>query len=304
MLANVGCNKGIAVGHFPQLFNHKLGFDEFIGFGVVQTLAATPFLNLFPPALQFALVYSLAAFFQQLNQINQHVFDVANNGHIHFHALGNGRRVDINVNDFAWNGGKIFGITDHAIVKTGANGDQYVAILHGQVGLIGAVHAGHTYKLFVAGLECAQTHQGIGCWRTNPLYQTSQFSRGITQNNTTAGIDHGALGFQNHLHGFFDLPLVTLDHRVVRAHFDWLGVIKRGFVNGDVFGDINQHRAWTACAGNVKRFFHDTCQVFHILYKEVVLDAGACNTHGIAFLECILTDRVRGHLTRQNHHGN
>ena len=35
-----------------------------------------------------------------------------------------------------------------------------------------------------------------------------------------------------------------------------------------------------------------------------MFDAWACDAHGIAFLKSIFTDRMRGHLTADDHHWN
>ena len=42
---------------------------------------------------------------------------------------------------------EVFGISDHAIIETSAYGKQHIAVLHRHVGLVGAMHAGHTHKL-------------------------------------------------------------------------------------------------------------------------------------------------------------
>ncbi len=40
-------------------------------------------------------------------------------------------------------------IADHAIIEARAYGDKYIAILHGHIGLIGAMHAQHAQPLLV-----------------------------------------------------------------------------------------------------------------------------------------------------------
>lgn len=40
---------------------------------------------------------------------------------------------------------------NHPVVKAGSDGNQHVAVLHGEVGFIGAVHAEHADKLAIGG---------------------------------------------------------------------------------------------------------------------------------------------------------
>ena len=59
---------------------------------------------------------------------------------------------------------EVLGVTNHAVVKTGTNCQQHIAMLHGVIGFDGAVHAQHAEKFRRARWVCAQTHQGIGTW--------------------------------------------------------------------------------------------------------------------------------------------
>ena len=40
----------------------------------------------------------------------------------------------------------MLGVTDHTIIETRTDGDQHIAMLHGHVGFVGAVHAQHAHK--------------------------------------------------------------------------------------------------------------------------------------------------------------
>src|SRR3546814_6982140 len=72
--------------------------------------------------------------------------------------------------------------------------------------------------------------------------------------DAAAGVDHGPLGGQQHLHGLLDLPLVALVDRRVRAHADLAlgGDILAG-LQADIFGDVDQHRPGPPGAGDVER---------------------------------------------------
>jgi hypothetical protein len=51
-----------------------------------------------------------------------------------------------------------------------------------------------------------------------------------------------------------------------------------------------------------KAFFIVIGQIAHVLDQEVVLDDGARDAHGVAFLEGIQADGRRGHLAGDDHH--
>ena len=89
--------------------------------------------------------------------------------------------------------GKVFGITDHAVVEAGTDRQQHIAMLHGVVGFNGAVHSQHTQKLAITGRVGAQAHQRIGARNTKHIHQRAQLRGGIAQQHAAAGIKIGAL---------------------------------------------------------------------------------------------------------------
>ena len=134
--------------------------------------------------------------------------------------------------------GEVLGVADHAVVETGADGQQHVAVLHRHVGLVGAVHAWHADELAAAGGEAAQAHQGAGAGRAQLRHELVQLGRGVRQDDPAAGVDHRPLGGQQHLHGFLDLPLVALVDGRVGTHRDLaLGRGVFALRDGDVLGD-------------------------------------------------------------------
>ena len=48
----------------------------------------------------------------------------------------------------------------HAVVEAGADRDHQVAVVHREVGLVGAVHAEHADELRVRGRIGAEAHEG------------------------------------------------------------------------------------------------------------------------------------------------
>ena len=192
--------------------------------------------------------------------------------------------------------GEVLRIADHAVVETGADREQHVTVLHRHVGFIRAVHSQHADELAVAGLEAAQTHQRAGAWESEQIDQPVHEVRGVRQDHAAAGVDHRALGREQQLHRLLDLPLVPLDHRLVRAHFDFARILVLGARDRHVLRNIDQDRAGPAGSRDVKRLLHRRRQFAHVLHKEVVLDAWPRDADGVALLERVLADCVRRHL--------
>jgi len=61
------------------------------------------------------------------------------------------------------------------------------------------------------------------------------------------------------------------------------------------------HRAGTPGGRDVERLLDGGRDVFHVLYQEVVLHAGARDAHRVAFLERIQPDGVGRHLAGDHH---
>jgi hypothetical protein len=242
-------------------------------------------------------------FADHADHLGQHVLDVAHDGDVDLDALGDGGRIDVDVNDLAVDRGKVLGVADHAVIEARAHGQQHVAVLHGVVGFQRAVHAQHAQKAPVGGRERTQAHQRVGDRVVQQIHQRAQLGRGIGQQHAAAGVDVGPLGRQQQLQRLANLPAMALAHRVVRAHFHLVGIAGvGGLVERHVLRDVHHHRAGAAGAGDVEGLFHDLGHVARVLDQEVVLDDGTRDAHRIAFLEGVQPDGRRGHLAGDDHH--
>ena len=79
-------------------------------------------------------------FFQTRQDIVEHVGNIANNRHVDGDVLINRRRIDIDVN-FCRIRREVRQATRHAVVETRPDYQHHVTAMHGQVGLVSAVHA-------------------------------------------------------------------------------------------------------------------------------------------------------------------
>ena len=187
-------------------------------------------------------------------------------------------------------------VADHTVVETRADGDQHVAVLHGHVGFVRAVHAEHAEEFLVARAVAAQTHQRVGDRIAEQVGELVQFTRRVGEDDAAAGVDVRTLRAQQQRHGLADLPRVALRDRVVRAQRNTLQrfVMARRFRH--VFRNVDQHRAGTAGTGNEESFLDGGGEVAHVFHEEIVLHAGTRDTDRVALLERVLADRGSRHL--------
>jgi hypothetical protein len=301
MLTDVGSDDRLATSHLIQLLHDVLRHDDALLHPVFHALLGAPPFDLLPPVGQHLGIRAGIAGVEQSEHLLEHIRDIADDRHIDLDAFGDRRRIDVDVDDLARNGGKVVGIADHPVVKAGTDGQQHVAMLHGHVGFDGAMHARHTEELSVGSGISAKTHQRVGNRKAQAASQLGQLLGAIGKNDSATGVDHRSLGLQQQMYRLLDLSQMPLDHRVVRTHLDRLRILELALCRGDVLRNIDHHRTRTAAVGDVERLFDRHCQLVDVIDQEVVLHAGAGDSHRIALLEGILPDIGIRHLSRDHH---
>ena len=181
-------------------------------------------------------------------------------------------------------------VADNTVVETGTDRDQYVAILHGHIGFIRTVHAGHAEVSFTRGTIATETLQRSDTGNVETVDELVQFRCGVRQDNAATGINQRTFSLKHHLDGFANLSGMAFVDRLVGAHFDFLRIIVKASLHADVLRNIDQNRTGTACRGNVKCFFDGNGKILDIFDEEIVLDAWTCDTDRVAFLESVRTD--------------
>ncbi len=304
MLTDVGSDDRVAAGHLIQFLHDVLRHDDTLLHAVFHALLGAPLLDFLPPRRQHLGIRAGIPGIQQAQHFLEDIRNVADDRHIDLDAFGNRRGIDVDVDDLARHRGKVLRIADHPVVKTGTDGQQYVAMLHGQVGLDRAVHAGHAKELAVGRRISTKPHQGVGDRKSEAAGEPGQLLGAIGENDASAGVDHRPLGFEQQVHGLLDLPQMPLDDRVVRTHLDRLRILELALGGGDVLRNIDHHRPRATAVGDVEGFLDRHRQLMHIIDQEVVLHAGTRDADGIAFLEGILSDIGVRHLPRDHHQRN
>ena len=221
MLTHIRCDVGVGIlGHIPEGLYDVLRLDHLILARIVfQAVALAPDLDGLPPGAQCLTVGLGRALPNHRDHLGQHFLDIANNRDINPDALGNTRRINVNMDDLAFILGKVLGIADHAVIKTCAHRQQDIAVLHRVIGFHRTVHAQHAQKLAVARRISAQAHQRIGAGITQHIDQRTHLRRGVAQDDTATGVNIGTLGRQQELQRLADLSPMALANRVIGTHF-------------------------------------------------------------------------------------
>ena len=191
----------------------------------------------------------------------------------------------------------MFRIADHPVVEARADGEQHVAVLHRHVRFVRSVHAGQAGELRIGSRQPAQSHQSVRARIAELADETRELRRRIVQDDAAARIDHRPLRIEQELNGLLDLPRVAFRDGVVRTERDRLRIIEFRRRLRHIFGDVDEDRSRSSRRGEIKRLLERDGEVLHILHEKVVLDARARDADRVAFLERILTDRVRRDLS-------
>ena len=103
VLADVGRDEGVAVlGQFHSFSITYCGLISFARAVVAQAVLRAPLLDLRPTTASSASASGLAATPRSCSiSLVQHVLDVADDRHVDLHALGDRRRIDVDVDDLA-----------------------------------------------------------------------------------------------------------------------------------------------------------------------------------------------------------
>ena len=305
VLAHLGGDDRIArAGHLIQPFDGVLGQDHVRLWFEGQALLGAPVVDLGPPLVQRRLVGGQAVRRPQADQRVQHRAGVADDGDVDGHVLVDRRPVDVDVDLLRPRREGIQPPGD-PVVEPGADRQHDVAVVHGVVGLPGAVHAQHAQKLFVGRGIGAQAHQRVGHRKAGHVSKRDQLLARLWPgvDDAAAGIDDRPLGTGQQPDRLAHRGRVAFQLGPVGAVGDRLGPAVGGAFDLDILGQVDHDRARPAVGGNVKGLVDDVGNAGDVLDQIVVLGARPGDADGIGFLKGIVADQMPGHLAGQAHHG-
>ena len=81
-------------------------------------------------------------------------------------------------------------------------------------------------------------------------------------------------------------------------------VFKFAHLGRNILGNIDDDRPRTTSGCNVEGFLDRDSQILDVLDQEIMFYTRTSNPDGVTFLECILPDVMRRHLTGEHNHRN
>ena len=153
------------------------------------------------------------------------------------------------------------------------------------------MHALHAQPAGIGGGNCGNAHHGAADGGIDLFRQRKNLCAGIVSDCTAADVDVRLLSCQNHLRSLFDLVLLCRSNGSFYYRCLCAVLIERIL---HVLGNIHQNRTRSAGLCNAECLPNGVCQLFHMLYQEVVLGNGHGYTGDVDLLEAVPSDeRVR-----------
>ena len=307
MLADIGGDVVIGTGQrLVQGLERILRHDRAgLVLVVAEAIPAAPFVDGPPPGFQGLGVRLHLFLVPKPDHLIQAFAGIADHRHVDGDVFVDRGGIDIDV-DFLGAGRKGVGAPGDPVIEAGAHIQHHVAVMHGEVGLKCAVHAGHADIKRIGRRKGAEAHQRRGAGISGGAHQFGQqlgrFRPGI--HDTAARIDDRPLGRGQQVNRRFDGFGFRVQARLVIARLRGFRANIFAGAQEHVFGDIDQHRAGAAVGCHVKGFVQDTGQIIGRFDQIVMLGRRTGDAGGIGFLKSIIADQVGGNLSGQADQGN
>ena len=203
--------------------------------------------------------------------------------------------VDVEMDDLGV-GRKVFHVACNAVVKPRAYGDEQVALRHGHVGGVRAVHAYHAQMGVVRIGHGPLAHEGRNDRHLRFLDDVPQGSGHIGEDDAAARQKDGALRLFQRRHGAVDIVSLPRIYAAVAPQLYRFGIFIVEFGVEYVLGYVDEDRAGPARRGDVKGFPQHAGQVLDVLYQVIVLRNRRRDPRNVGFLEGIAADEGRRDL--------
>ena len=291
VLAHIGHIHGFGAALVAHLADHLMGHQAG-GVGHRVVILCLPLMDHLHPV-------GMLLFLDLRQHGVQHVSGIAHDGKVDLHILAQLTGIDVDLDD----GGvlcKGLGVQGHTVREAGAHRDQHVAVGHGTIGGVTAVHTHHANVHRVAVGHNACGHQGVGGRDLCLVQQITQRLAGGCAAHAAAKVDQRALGRIDKIRCPLDLLRVEGGNGT-----DGLRLFggELAYRRCHVLGDIHQHRALAAALCNTEGRAHGIGQLFHPAHREIVLGDGHCDALNVGFLKAVPPDPVRGHVAGKGYHG-
>lgn len=210
--------------------------------------------------------------------------------------------IDIDVNDGGFLG-EFRNFTSDAVVKADAEGEEEIALIHGVVGVDGAVHPEPFERLRIVFWEAADAHEGGGDGNSGGTGEFEEVGFGARSDDASADIEHGAFGFLDEGEDFVEGGFCGGGWRKVTRDIHLGGPRDLGGGFLDVFGDIDDDGTWAAGGGDMKSFGDNARDIARAHDKVAVFNDGESEAEDVGFLESTATNHSGRDLAGDGDHG-
>ena len=302
VLADPGGDDGFPLGEFTEFLDDLLRHDSSGDIRVGKGIFFPPTLDFFPPFLETFRQVGVGALGEKLVEVLQRKPDIGEHGEMDDFVFVEFGSIDIDVHDGRFLG-EFRNFACDAVVKADAEGQKEVGIIHGIVGVDGAVHAEPLEGLGIVFRKTTDAHESCGHRNTGGTGKFEEVGFGSGSDDASADVEDGAFGFFDQAENFMEGDFVRR-RRAVEAgdiHLGGPSDLGGGFL--DVFRDIDHNGAGATGGSDMKGFGHDPGNISRMHHEVTVFNDREGDSKDVGFLKGAATDSGGGNLAGDGDHG-
>ena len=232
-----------------------------------------------------------------LVHFSQRIQRIRHDRHMDLYISGNRRRIYINMYDLrVWR--KCMELSGDAVIKSGPDGEQEVALAHCHIGRVLAVHTQVADVERVIRRNRAAAHDRS---HHRHICLIHHFRKHLV--HAAACQEQRFLRLLQHLEGTFELSHVDACIRLIAADVHGFRIFRTAQFAHHIFGQVNEHRSRPSRPGDVECLFNNPPQIRAVPHCHTVLCDAAGDADDIHFLEGVISDQVSRHLACKTHKG-
>ena len=194
VLTDARGDDGFSLGEAAELLNNLLGHDAIGDGGVGEGILFAPDLNSFTPFGEALGEVSVGPLGEKFIEVAQGEADIGEDGEVDDFIFVEFGGIDIDVDDGGFLG-EFGNFTGDAVVEADAEGEEEITLIHGVVGVDGAVHPEPFEGLRIVFWEAADAHEGGGDGNSSGAGEFKEVGFGAGGDDASADIEHGTFGF-------------------------------------------------------------------------------------------------------------
>ena len=189
-----------------------------------------------------------------------------------------------------------------AIIPTRTDRKDQVAVFDRLIGVRGAVHAEHAQVDGQILGHGAFAKQGVDHRRLEFFSELLDRPSGTRDHRAIADVQQRTLALGEQRGGLLEQIRRAAARNPVTRQAHFVDERRRAWTLGDVLGQVDQDRTWTAGGGDVPSFLHDPRNVGGVLDQVAVLDHRVGDPGDVGFLEGVLAQHRGDGLSAQDDH--